>query len=423
MRARLFALGVEAVALALVVHAIIHVTVPGVDQLVLAGLLAGVAVAHVELSRTAERVRRRISDTTHVNMTSVCTFAAALLLPVVPATVVVVVIYTHLYLRVCRPAGIAAHRHLFSATTVVLAVHAVAAVSGLPGDPLGGFGSFGDATLILAAVAAFTAVNMLLVVTAVRLSQPGTRFLRILLGGEIVLELATVSLGGLVAVIIANTTPWLVLLAIPPLLVLEQATLVRQLETRAETDAKTGLLNNDAWRWRARQMVERSARSDRAVAVLVLDLDHFKAVNDRHGHLAGDDVLRAVAGVLTAEVRDQDPAGRFGGEEFVVAIGGLQRDDVVYGRAREVAERIRRNIEALVVTPPSAGRPVDGLSVSIGVAASPDHGDDIEALLTAADAALYAAKRAGRNQVRVWGDPEPAAPAPATPPFGMRYSA
>lgn len=395
---------------------------PDLTDLVPAVLLAFVAICHTEFSLNAERIRRRIAETRYVDMTSVWTLAAALLLPPIVASAVVAALYIHTWFRIARPAGHPPHRHLYSVATVVLAVHAVAAVRAGAAGP-GGFSSTLDSALLVSAIAAYAAVNMGLVVAVIRLSQPGTRFLQILLGGEILLELSTLSLGGLVAVIVANTSPWLVLLAVLPLLVLEQTTLVRQLEARADTDAKTGLLNPEAWRWRARQQLDRARHTDRAMAVLMLDLDHFKGVNDRHGHLAGDDVLSAVAAVLTREIRDSDRAGRFGGEEFVVSIGGLPRGDAVLSRARDVAERIRRSVEALAVDSPTAGCLIGGLSVSIGVAVSPDHADGVDGLLAAADTALYEAKRGGRNQVRVHRPapvPQPE-PHPATPPLGLRF--
>jgi GGDEF domain-containing protein len=103
---------------------------------------------------------------------------------------------------------------------------------------------------------------------------------------------------------------------------------VRHLEEAASLDGKTGLLNAATWRSRA----ERAAgERPGGAGVLILDLDHFKAVNDQHGHLAGDDVLAAVAGALRSAVRGQDLVGRFGGEEFVVLVGALPR-----GRAGRV---------------------------------------------------------------------------------------
>lgn len=213
------------------------------------------------------------------------------------------------------------------------------------------------------------------------------------------LDAATLCLGALVATAVV-INPVLVGLTVPPLLVLHRAVLVRHLEEVATTDGKTGLLTSGAWHTRAERLLARAARVGRTRAVLVLDLDHFKDVNDTHGHLAGDRVLVAVADALRDEVRDRDLVGRFGGEEFVVLLAGLQ------GGATElvaVAERIRARVEALRVEMPTPDGPltIAGLSVSIGGALCPDEVGDLHAPLQLADTALYAAKRSGRNNVRI----------------------
>jgi len=123
--------------------------------------------------------------------------------------------------------------------------------------------------------------------------------------------------------------------------------------------------------------------------VLFLDLDRFKELNDRLGHEAGDAALRTLATVMREELREQDIIGRFGGEEFVVALPGADRL-----HAARVAERIRARLQAL-----AAEDPADALrTVSIGVATLND-GETTSALLKRADKAMYAAKAAGRNRV------------------------
>ena len=146
----------------------------------------------------------------------------------------------------------------------------------------------------------------------------------------------------------------------------------------------------------------RSERAPTPASVLVLDLDHFKLVNDRFGHLVGDQVLAAVAASVRDEVRDEDLVGRFGGEEFVVLLRGAEGEDPRSG-ARAVAERIRERIAALrvAVAGPQETVVVEGLTVSIGGATTPRDGQDLAALLEIADAAMYEAKRAGRNLVRM----------------------
>jgi diguanylate cyclase (GGDEF)-like protein len=130
--------------------------------------------------------------------------------------------------------------------------------------------------------------------------------------------------------------------------------------------------------------------------VLMVDLDHFKRINDSYGHLAGDAVLKAVAGTITDAVRDYDSVGRFGGEEFVVLLPGIAHPDVL-----TIAERIRAAISELVVSVPldEVDTTVSGLSASIGASMYPAAGNAVERLLHAADTALYQAKNSGRNKV------------------------
>ncbi|OLM28665.1 hypothetical protein Ae717Ps2_6261 [Pseudonocardia sp. Ae717_Ps2] len=376
-----------------------------------AAAIVVIAGLHAEISLGAERMRRRIAETRYIDLSSVWTFAAALLLPPLLATTTVVLIYTHLYFRVFRPAGTPPHRQIYSTSTVVIGVHLVAVIQYLFGigdefsSPLG-------VLCLVTCLLAYTATNTLLVVSVIRLAQPGSKFLVILAGGDIALETATLSLGALVAAVIVPDHWVLLVLLLPPLVLLEQTTLIRQLETRAETDEKTGLLNPDTWRSRAQRGLAGAERDGAAAGVLILDLDYFKEVNDRYGHLVGDAVLQAVADVITSEVRDDDVAGRFGGEEFVIALSPVRPgDDGGEAAVREVGERIRRRVETLQVQVSAAPTLViEELSVSIGAALYPATADELDTLLSIADEALYAAKRAGRNQVQVRN---------GTPPLGI----
>jgi diguanylate cyclase (GGDEF)-like protein len=148
--------------------------------------------------------------------------------------------------------------------------------------------------------------------------------------------------------------------------------------------------------------------------VLILDLDHFKLVNDAHGHLAGDDVLAAVAAQLRAGVREGDLVGRFGGEEFVVLLADLPTGALGRVEVRSVAERLRRLVADLdvPVCTPDGNLTISGLSVSVGGAAVPADGTTLEQVLKVADSSLYAAKRGGRNLVRIAGPIQ--IPAPRT---------
>ncbi|MCV2881395.1 diguanylate cyclase [Actibacterium sp. XHP0104] len=163
----------------------------------------------------------------------------------------------------------------------------------------------------------------------------------------------------------------------------------------AVTDPLTGLFNRRYALPHLQQMGDRAAQTDRSFAVMLLDIDHFKAVNDRHGHAAGDTVLERVARQITANLRPSDLVARIGGEEFLVAM-----PDTAPDLARRMAERLRQTIGTLPILLPE-GRGSITVSVSIGMAISPTGLErDVDRLLALADGALYRAKSEGRNKVR-----------------------
>ena len=378
-------------------------TLPG-DWIPRLVVLVVAGVVSTECSIGVERVRHRPTTAPHIDLSSVWTFAAAALLPGLAACLVVVILYTHIYLRVDNRAGVHAHQVMFTAATILLAVESASTIMGLAGaDPYTSGIGLGSVAL---AVVAFAAVNMLLVTTVVVLAGErrarGT-FLRLLRGdNEWVLEFASLSMGALVGGAMASFGLGYAVLVLPPLVMLHRTVLVRQLEEKANLDSKTGLLNAAAWHERAGHELRRAGRANQRAAVLVLDLDHFKQINDRHGHLVGDSVLAAVAAAVRGEVRDDDVVGRFGGEEFVVLLRGVDVDDD-RAHAEAVAERIRRRVAELgvEVPGPTGTIVVADFTVSIGGAMYPPDGADLVGLLEAADAAMYQAKNTGRNRVRM----------------------
>ena len=368
-----------------------------------AAAIVGLGIAQAEVAAGIERVRKQIGGPLHVDLCSVWTFAGALVLPPALAVGVAVVVHSHLWWRSWRPRA-PLYKQLFSTSTIALACLAAGAVgaSAHPGD-VGLLGPLGAVTIALALLA-YLVVNSALVAAAIMMSAPQPDIVAAL--GEWddnALEFATLSLGALTAVgLVVN--PFLAVFALPAVLLLHRAVLVRHLELAADTDYKTGLLTAAAWHTRAERELARLAAAPSAV--LVIDLDHFKRVNDRHGHIAGDSVLVAVAARLRAEVRDQDLVGRFGGEEFVVLLAGVdisEADGSEGANVLAIAERMRAGIAALRIEIPTPDGPltVTGLTASIGAAIHPRHGTDVGTLMHAADAALYAAKRAGRNTVRL----------------------
>ncbi|CAN7589734.1 GGDEF domain-containing protein [Acidovorax sp. LjRoot194] len=173
----------------------------------------------------------------------------------------------------------------------------------------------------------------------------------------------------------------------------ERDQLIEQLRLQSETDCLTGLPNRRAFLAAAQCMLAAASRHGFAVAVVMMDIDRFKQLNDNHGHAAGDTALRAVADGVRAMLREGDLAARFGGEEFVVLLGYCDSSHGVL-----FAERLRAAIAGAAVLLPAG--PVQ-VTASLGVADSALAGLDLDALLSAADAAMYRAKQAGRDRVMV----------------------
>lgn len=156
-------------------------------------------------------------------------------------------------------------------------------------------------------------------------------------------------------------------------------------------DPLTGLYNRRYMEESLGRELLRAAREEATLGVMILDLDHFKRLNDRHGHVVGDLVLRRLAHLLISKIRGEDICCRFGGEEFVVILPKASLEDT-----RRRAESLRTATRSLRI---ETENELLAVTISIGVAAYPAHGDDSEALLRAADAALYQAKEEGRDRV------------------------
>jgi len=175
---------------------------------------------------------------------------------------------------------------------------------------------------------------------------------------------------------------------------LENARLYAEVQKQAITDELTGLYNRRGLFEFGNREVERAHRFQRPLSALMLDIDHFKLVNDEFGHQAGDAVLETLAERCRKNIRGIDIPGRYGGEEFVFL---LVEDDLV--EARQVAERLRGCFTNVPI-PTGAGE--ISITVSIGVAEATADMQDLAALVGKADEALYQAKKAGRNCVRVY---------------------
>ncbi len=167
--------------------------------------------------------------------------------------------------------------------------------------------------------------------------------------------------------------------------------LIAATELEARTDGLTGLANRRSWEEGVTRELSRQSRAGVPLCVLLIDLDHFKRLNDTHGHAAGDAALIGVACVLRDHARQSDVLARVGGEEFALLLPDCKLDEA-HGRAEEIRKTIERT---------SARWPTP-VTVSIGVAVLPLHGTTGDELVAAADTALYGAKRAGRNTVQLF---------------------
>lgn len=179
--------------------------------------------------------------------------------------------------------------------------------------------------------------------------------------------------------------------------VLENTRLYARLEAEARIDMLTGLQNRRSFDRHLAAEHSRASRFDKPYALAILDIDHFKRVNDRYGHPAGDAVLAQLGQMLARQFRDVDVAARYGGEEFAVIL-----PEISGSAAKDVAERVRRAVAATPFALPD-GREI-GVTVSIGISCYPNCAASPEAAVNTADQALYIAKQAGRNQVLLYSE-------------------
>jgi diguanylate cyclase (GGDEF)-like protein len=390
-----YALASEAAAIGVTVTSLAVDPVRHLDLVWLAALLA-MGLAQAEMWRQIERTRRWMGGQTHINVTSIWCLAGCVLLSPGWAALLAAALHAHLWIRVWRHINVRpAHRIVASAAWLMLASWAAAAM--LHGSGLGSLtaatpGTLHGTAVVLTAALVFELVDLAGIATSIYLyiERPsltdlvGTR-------ADNALEVVTLCLGGLIATTLVYQ-PALVVVTYPPLVLLHRQVLIKQLGVAVATDEKTGVFNIGSWHLIARREHDRARRSASTFAVFMVDIDHFKQVNDTYGHLIGDAVLSAVASTIRLNVRDSDSVGRFGGEEFVVLLPDIERTDV-----DEVAERVRYAVTQLTV--PIRDDTVKDLSVSVGTAVYPHSGAALDSLVDAADAALLHAKRTGRNRV------------------------
>jgi len=363
-------------------------------DMALFALLLGFGAVSIELTRRSGEPAGLIMD-----VYGVWQLPIALFLPPVYALIAPV---SKLAFTQWRTRQTVLHRRIFTAAAVGLAYGAASwafhtATARLPGLTPGP----GDRWLAWITVAGLCAIlrwaiEAGLVLTAVKGSDSSASIRQMQFTREPMYnDAAELSIGLAGAILIADNW-FLIALFLPTVTLLQRSLRHAQLESASRVDAKTGLLNAVTWQREAQVEISRAARTGTPLAVAMLDIDHFKRVNDTYGHLAGDAVLAALSATLRGLLRDYDITGRFGGEEFAILLPHTDTDT-----AAQITERIRAKLADITVTAGNrtgAEVPLQ-VTVSIGVATLASSHRDLDELIAAADAALYRAKAQGRNQV------------------------
>jgi len=292
----------------------------------------------------------------------------AIILPPIYSMLTPIPLYVLTHWRVHR--GVI-YRRVFTVAAIVLAYGGASLVFHLFPSSFAG-GAIGTGTHVLTWTLAVAAAeqfgrrgHQVLIMGAIKISDRSVRLAKQELTREsLQSDFTEFHLGVLVTIIVAINA-LLAVFAVPTVLLARRFMMHAPLVEQTRVDPKTGLLNVSAWEKEATAEVDRAVRTNNALAVALVDIDHFKKVNDTYGHLVGDRVLRAVSDSLRSQLRNYDLAGRFGGEEFIILLPQAQEMD-----AWRVAERLRTHIAGLQI-------PVDdeedcdifvSLTISVGVA-------------------------------------------------------
>jgi diguanylate cyclase (GGDEF)-like protein len=362
----------------------------------LCAVFVGCGAASVELTRRAGEREGLARD-----VYAIWDLSAAVLLPPLYALVIPL---PRAVLTEWRIRRTLLHRRAYSTAAHGLSYAAASLVfrSAVPALRGGGAGSGGHAlawvTLAAGCGLVSMAIQACLILPPVKATAaPGTRLRSLIFGRETICNQVTELCLAVLTAFAAAHSALASVVALPLVIVLQRSLRHASLAAAARTDAKTGLLNAGAWHREAAVEVTRASPAQTPLAVAIADVDHFKAVNDTHGHLAGDAVLAAVSAAMRDLLRDCDLCGRFGGEEF-----SLLLPRTTAAQALEITERIRQGISQLAI--PWDDAVAIRVTISIGVAVPSQARRTLDDLLAAADHALYQAKNSGRDRVVLYGD-------------------
>jgi diguanylate cyclase (GGDEF)-like protein len=383
-------------ALALTASCALHTSWHAMDLLKFALLLACGLVSVAATPRVAYVLPGISRD-----FITVWVLPVAILLPPIYSLLTPIPLYILTHWRVHR--GVV-YRRVFTVAAISLAYGGASLLFHLFPPSFAG-GAIGTGTHALTWTLAVAVAEQIgrrghqaLIMSAIKISDPSVHLARQELTREsLQSDFAEFHLGVLVTLIVAINA-LLAIFAVPTVLLARRFMMHAPLVEQTRIDTKTGLLNLAAWEKEAAIEVDRAVRTSVPLAVALVDIDHFKRVNDTYGHLVGDRVLRAVSDSLRGQLRNYDLAGRFGGEEFILLL-----PQAYEAAARNVAERLRHHIAEMQI--PVDDEPDCGifvrLTISVGVAAIDGESRTLTDLTAAADRALYYAKETGRNRTHV----------------------
>jgi diguanylate cyclase (GGDEF)-like protein len=309
--------------------------------------------------------------------------------------------------KIFRTRPVILYRRVFSNATISLAYGGAALLfHAIPGSIAGAHpGAQNHALTWTAMVVACGilgwAINSMLLLLAIKLADPDARIREILGSREsITSDSIELSLAVSVSLVVA-INPALMALALPSVVMQRRYLMRVQLVTHARIDSNTGLLNAATWQREATAELLRAVRSQAPLALAMIDIDHFKEVNDVAGKLVHDQLLRDVAGMLKDQLPGHDLIGRFGGDEFAVLLPGTGGDE-----ARRISERLRDRVagEPIAIESGSQEGYVFRLTVSIGIAVLNESRRALTQLIGAADSALVQAQTTGWNKVCILPD-------------------
>lgn len=388
---------VTAFALSVCSFAIVRCHWKSEDTLIFAALLACGFVA-IESTRNV----REVHGTVGRDLQTVWYLTAAVVLPPVYVLLAPVIFTVYKLWRVRR--GFV-YRRVFSNATISLAYGASSllfhSAHGPGTSPGTGIHALKWTALVAGCGAVAWLINNGLILVAIKFSDRQARIgdmfgnLQAVTSDLIELSLA-VSLS-----LVVSIDPWLMVLALPSVVLYRRYLIHAQLVAEARLDTKTGLLNAGTWQHEAEVEIFRALRTGTPLALAMVDIDHFKDVNETAGHLVRDQLLRDIAGMLRDQLPGLDLIGRFSGEEFVILLPQTDREE-----AQRISERLRDHIagETIAIEAGDQAGFVFRLTVSIGVAVMNESRRALAELIGAADSALDRAKRTGWSKVYVLPD-------------------